>query len=103
MRRAIALRYRNIIMSISSHHLGESGSMTYGSVSVAMTSEKKGMTWEGFEPSTMACEEGTEQSRSGQERIGQGKAGQIRTDEDMVGQDRAGQGRVGQGRVRQAE
>ena len=52
-------------MNISSHHLGESGSMTYESVSVAMTSEKKGMTWEDFEPSTMACEEGTELNKSG--------------------------------------
>lgn len=49
--------------------------MTYGSVSVAMTSEKKGMTWEGFEPSTMACEEGTDQDRSGRGRARQGRVG----------------------------
>ena len=40
---------------IQFQHLGESGSMTKGSVRVVMTSEKKGMTWDGLEPSTMAC------------------------------------------------
>jgi hypothetical protein len=62
-------------MNILSHHLGESESMTYGSVSVAMTSEKKGMIWEGFEPSTMACKVGTDQIRSDQIRSGWGKTG----------------------------
>jgi hypothetical protein len=72
-------------MNILSHHLGESESMTYGSVSVAMTSEKKGMIWEGFEPSTMACKVGTDQIRSDQ----------IRSDQIRSGWGKTGHGRVG--------
>jgi hypothetical protein len=35
-------------------HLGESGSITKGSVRVLTSSEKKGTTWDALEPSTRA-------------------------------------------------